>query len=361
MIGAKLRMARTAAGLSLRELAEAIESRVSAQAISKYERDEDVPGSATLMALASKLGVAVDYLLGEQSLTLEGVEFRKKPSASRKEEAQVEARVLHRLEQYLFIEELLGLESITWDRPRSAPYPVKTIHEADRAARGMREHWGLGHDSIPNLVELLEERGIKVICEPLAEAIDGMTAHVRRGGELLPVIVVNAQHSGERQRFTLAHELGHNVIQPDPKLSENEIEKASHRFAGTFLMPADVLWSEIGKHRTDISIGELLSLKELLGVSAQALVYRCLDLDIIGPRLFRRLFDEFRERGWRSPPYQEPRPVPAEKAQRLERLCLRALSEGALSEPRAAEILGLSVRELDHLLSGRLEEQARAA
>lgn len=31
----------------------------------------------------------------------------------------------------------------------------------------------------------------------------------------------------------------------------------------------------------------------------------------------------------------------------FERLCLRALAEGAISEPKAAELLGVSVRELD--------------
>ena len=54
-----------------------------------------------------------------------------------------------------------------------------------------------------------------------------MTARVwRKNGPTLPVIVVNRLHSGERQRFTLAHELGHAVIEPRG-LSENDVEKAA--------------------------------------------------------------------------------------------------------------------------------------
>jgi hypothetical protein len=51
-----------------------------------------------LMALARSLDVKEDYLLGEPEMALDGVEFRKKASMSAKEEAQVEAHVLHLLE-----------------------------------------------------------------------------------------------------------------------------------------------------------------------------------------------------------------------------------------------------------------------
>lgn len=352
MIGSRLKVARAAADFSLRELAEAMENRVTAQAIGKYERDEATPSSGVLLALAGALGTSVDYLLSDSQVSLEGVDFRKKPTTSRREEAQVEATVLRRVEQYLVVEEALGIESDHWDRPRHAPFPVHQIVEADQAAMAVRAAWGLGRDPIPNLVELLEERGLKVICEALAESIDGMTARIRRSdGVALPVIVINSVHWGERQRFTLAHELGHAMLQPHASLAEAAIEKAAHRFAGAFLMPAEVLWSEIGRQRTSISLGELFSLKALLGVSVQALTYRCKDLDIFGPTLVKRLFDEFKRRGWRSPPYQEPQPVERERAQRMARLCYRAVEEARLSEARAAEVLGISVRELDRRMT----------
>ena len=162
MIGKRLRLARAAAGMSLRGLASKIDNRVTAQAIGKYERDEAMPGSGVLIALAKALRVSEDYLLGDQHLTVEGVEFRKKASTSRREEAQVEAMLLGYLERYLRLEELLGLPSVAWDRPLEAPYPVRSLPEAEQAAASLRAAWGLGLDPIPNLAELLEERGIKV-------------------------------------------------------------------------------------------------------------------------------------------------------------------------------------------------------
>jgi Zn-dependent peptidase ImmA (M78 family) len=117
-------------------------------------------------------------------------------------------------------------------------------------------------------------------------------------------------------------------------------------------MPAEILWREIGRHRTSVSLGELFALKTLLGVSVQALAYRCKDLGIFGQPLMRRLYEEFERQGWRSPPYDEPLPVAKERATRLSRLCFRAVEEGAMSESRAAEALGISVRELDRAMAG---------
>lgn len=132
------------------------------------------------------------------------------------------------------IEEILDLPSVEWDKPRDAPYPVYMLGKADRAARNMRKHWGLGIDPIPNAVELFEERGIKVLSIDLTN-IDGLTARVRRAGrDALPMIVVNRQEGGERQRFTLTHELGHMVMEVAHTIDD---EKAAYRFAGAFLMP----------------------------------------------------------------------------------------------------------------------------
>ena len=128
-----------------------------------------------------------------------------------------------------------------------------------------------------------------------------------------------------------------------PKIDD---EKAAHRFAGAFLMPAESLRAEIGKHRKSIGWSELFDLKQIFGVSVQALTYRCKDLGIFGNPLFRQLLNEFSRRGWRRPPYREPGAMVGEEPRRFERLCCRALAEGAISESKAAELLGHSVHEL---------------
>jgi len=348
MIGKRLQLARKAAGMSLRDLEAKVDKLVSAQALSKYERDEMMPGSDVLAAMARALNVPESYLLGQNDLTLESVEFRKNTITSKKEEASIKASVLSEVERYLEIEDFVGAESASWSRPRGSPYRVEEFADAELAAGRLRSAWNLGSDPIPDLTEFLEERGIKVIPLKLGERVSGLMCVARRSkGEDVPIVIVNQEDTGERQRFTLAHELAHHVLEaPDGAKGE----KLAHRFAGAFLMPAEIFWREVGKHREHISLGELLELKALFKTSIQAITYRLKDLQIIGEPLFKRLFDEFVQRGWRKPPYAEPGAIPREKPERFTRLCYRAVSEGAVSEAKAAELLGVSVRELNRRL-----------
>lgn len=351
MIGKRLKNARVAAGLSLRGLSDAMGGIVSAQAIGKYERDEDMPGSRALIALCKSLEISESYLLSDEDLSLQGVDFRKKPGSSAKEEATLEAKTVHLLERYLAIENLLQMRSVDWERPRSAPYPVADDRDAEDAARSVREEWGLGNDPIPQLAELLEERGVKVLSIDL-DKIDGLAAKAsHKGHEGVRVIVVKRNTWSERKRFSLAHELGHMVL--DPAQGVNG-EKAANRFAGALLMPADVIRAEVGSFRSSISIAELVALKERFGASIQALTYRCRDLGIIKMSVFKELFDMFEERGWRQEPFEEPAKMDPqlEEPKRFERLCYRALTEGVIGDSRAAELLGISVRQLDARLDG---------
>jgi Zn-dependent peptidase ImmA (M78 family) len=222
---------------------------------------------------------------------------------------------------------------------------VRSLEEAEAAAARLRTLWNLGLDTIPNLAEFLEERGIKVMVIPLPRSVSGLACKIRqRTGRSVPVIVVNAADTGERQRLTIAHELGHVVL--DVRAGVDE-EKAAFRFGSAFLIPAEVLWAEVGQHRRAIAVGELVELKTLFGVSAQAIAYRCKELGIIGPGVHRGLFESFARLGWRSAPYQEPNPMPSENPRRFHRLCYRALAEGVVSEAKAAELLRLSVRQLN--------------
>lgn len=353
MIGKRLKLARQGSGLSLRELETKIGNLVSAQAIGKYERDEMTPSSTTLIAIAKTLGVTEGYLLGQSNLELEGLEFRKKKITSKKEESHVVAAVLSHVERYLEIEEIIHAPSAEWDEPREAPYPIHSLEDAELVAERLRAHWQLGIDPVPNLAEFLETQGIKVLSLSLAGNISGLTCWVQpRNRKRVPVVVVNANHGGERQRFTLMHELGHTVTSVPTELDE---EKVANRVASAFLMPAPMLWLEVGRRRSRLTIAELVQLKRLLGVSVQAITYRCRDLAIIDNSTFQALFAEFGRLGWRTSPY-EPSLIPKAEPQRFERLCIRALSENAISEAKAAELLDLSVRELLNKLNPNVVE-----
>ena len=346
MIGRRLKSARTAAGLSLRALAEAMDRKVSAQAIGKYERDEDMPRSSVLSALAKALDVEIDYLLGDGDLHLEGVEFRKPASTSRKEAARIEARTLAFVERYLLVEKMLRMPTSHWERPRSDAFAVSSVDQADAAADALRDEWDLGSDPVPKLAELLEEHGIKIVSVD-SPRVDGLAATVKREGHSsVPIIMIAKDAWAERKRFSLAHELAHLILDVADGV---DAEKVANRFAGAFLVPGVVLRQEIGLRRTEISLGELRVLKRRYGVSLQALTYRCKDLEIINRTLYRDLFDLYDRSGWRAEPYEEPEAFDPgrEEPMRFRRLCFRALSEGLIGEPRAAELLGMTVRGLE--------------
>ena len=75
----------------------------------------------------------------------------------------------------------------------------------------------------------------------------------------------------ERQRFTIAHELGTPGHGRTPETPE---EAACHRFAAAFLVPGDALIREVGRQRYNFGFGELVEIKQKFGISAAALVMR---------------------------------------------------------------------------------------
>ena len=356
MIGFRIKLARKKAGLSLRALADALEGKVSPQAIGKYERGEMTPSSGVLLALCKALGVSLSYLMDTQGIELTGVDFRTKANTTAKDRAHVETEVIEWIERYLQIESILELDSAKWLAPILPARKLQTIEEAESLADEVRKKWELGRDSIPNMTELLEEKGLKVLVEELPKRVSGFTCLIQRGNNQpdLPVIVVNKLFSLERRRMTLAHELGHRVIDPQ-KFDEKEEEKAATYFAGAFLIPRDHLEREAGERRNHFGYNELIDLKRLYCVSGVALLVRLKNIGIISEAIMVYAFQSI-ARGWRT---QEPVELEPdnkrgqrERPYRFERLCYRALAEGLISLSKAAELLRLPIDEVERGLKG---------
>ena len=347
MFGERLKLARKRSGLSLRALSSRIEGIVSAQAIGKYERGQMMPSSNVAIALAEALGVSLSYLLSPSNVSLESVEFRKLSSTKARERAAVEGEVLDHVDRYLQVEELLGLAGSRRDEPDDAQYSIKILEDAEPAAMSLRDAWNLGGSPVPDVTELLEERGIKILKLSLPESVDGLTCRVRRvGGDDVPVVVCSTAKSLERQRFTIAHELGHMVLDIPSTVPE---EKACHRFAGAFLAPRDELIREVGRRRLNFGFAELIDIKHMFGISAAALVIRMRDLGIITEATLRGIFRGI-GRSWRK---NEPCPLErTESPRRFVRLCLRALAENEISESKAAELLRMRVSEIERVMAG---------
>lgn len=356
MLAERIKLARKKNGMSLRALAEAMGNLVTAQAIGKYERGESVPSSGVLLALSKALKVSLTYLLDTQEVSLASVEFRTKANTTARDRASVETEVLEWIERYLQIEVILDLDSAHWMCPLAKPRRLKSIDDAEKLAVDIRDKWQLGIDPIPNMTELLEEKGLKVLTVKLPERVSGFTCLVQRPQGLapLPVIVVNSRFSLERRRLTLAHELAHRLIDTDC-LDDKDEEKAANLFAAAFLMPAENLLREVGKHRNALGYNEIIDLKRLYRVSGAALLMRLRKLNVISESTLIYVWQTI-ARGWRT---QEPNPLEEpdevgrhEMARRFDRLCYRALAENLISVAKAAEMLRLPVEEVELGLKG---------
>lgn len=346
MFKERLKAARLKSGLSLRELAARMENKVSAQAIGKYERGDMSPSPQILEALAIALGLQKDTLTSSHSVKLGPIEFREnKLIRNKSDEKVVNSTINYHLMRYLKIEELVNVTVREWDKPRGCPFIVKGIHEAEWAAHKVRDDWSLGNDPILNLSEFLEERGFKVILVDLPASIAGVTSFVSNNlSGNTPVIVTSKSITGERQRFTIAHELGHLLL--DFRGDDINVERACDKFASAFLMPEAIMREALGDSRRTVSLGELVALKKLLGVSVQALTYRAKGLGIITDHTYKMLYSEFARRNWLKPPYTEPYAIDTEEPQRFKRLCLRALAEEIITEETASELLDVSVEQI---------------
>src|SRR5271156_4785819 len=150
MFGDRLKLARKRAGLSLRDLANRIGNDVSAQAISKYESGKMFPSSSVLVALGRALDVSLDFLMSNQVLAIEGVEFRQHSGISAADRARAESIVIDEIERHLALDAVLGLDSEKNELPRGR-VTVSSLEEVDDVANKLRSKWKLGNDPIPSM------------------------------------------------------------------------------------------------------------------------------------------------------------------------------------------------------------------
>jgi Zn-dependent peptidase ImmA (M78 family) len=335
-IGERLKGARLRAGFNLRDLAKLV--GVSAQAISKYERGLDTPSSGILIRLSQALKVRVEYLLRPVNITLSQPSYRRRAGLSQKNQRTIQSQVQDWLERYISIETIVA-NQVEFKMPE-IDRSVNNIEDVEQVVLAIRQAWDLGHDPIDNFVEMLEQRGIKVGLVPGMDDFDALTMCANA---TMPVIIVKKGVPGDRQRFSVAHELGHIILEIPKKWDDDLSEKAAYRFAGAFLAPAPAVRQELGERRQKLDLYELHLLKHKYGMSMQAWIHRAQDLDIIPNTVAVGMYKWFRSKNWHR---EEPGdPYPPEKLNRMERLIMRAMVEDVISKSRAAELLGTSLTD----------------
>lgn len=345
MFNIRLHRARKAAGLSYRALAQLV--GLSQTAIKKYEDGIMMPSSDVLIRLSRALNIRTEYFFRPEKHVLEGIEYRKHNSLPKKRLDAIENEVLDYIERRIELEELFPQPPIkVFSSVDGLPKLITDMNEIESVAERVREVWKLGLDPIPDLIDTLETNGIRVfmIDADADNKFDGLAASING----MPIIVVGRHWPGDRQRFTLAHELGHLMLKD--RLSKNiDEENACHRFAGAFLLPRASLIQELGKHRNAIELKELGLLKDEFGLSMAAILYRALDNKIISSKYRREQFNTFRKLGWNK---TEPGQIyPTEKAHIFEQLLFHALAEDYIGESKAAELMNLSLQKFRRIRS----------
>src|SRR5258708_6792327 len=136
MLGARVKQARLAAGLSLRELADL--AGISAMAISKYERDEIKPSSDVLLRLAKALGVRTEYFFRQTAIEVEGVEYRKHPKLPPKEEQRIFGDVMEQIERWIELESFIPSPwSKAFALPKELPKHVASMDEIEAVCEAL--------------------------------------------------------------------------------------------------------------------------------------------------------------------------------------------------------------------------------
>ena len=341
MLHTRLQQARKAAGLSLRDLAERVD--VSHAAIKKYEDGLTTPPSDMLLKLSQVLGVRVAYFFRPQTVVLDALEYRKHSALPKKRLSAITHAVTDQIERRMELENLFPHPPQSFALPTDLPR-IKAMTDIENAADHVRHAWQLGMNPIPDLIGTLENQGIRVFMteDDGDKHFDGLAA---RAGDM-PVIVVGRHWPGDRQRFTLAHELGHLLL-AKRIATKLDVELVCNRFAGAFLFPRSAVLQELGAHRSAIELQELALLKAEFGLSMGGILYRARELGIVSAAYHQAQTELFKAKGWHL---TEPGlSYPAEKAHHFEQLVFHALAENYIGESKAAELMNLSLTQLHRM------------
>lgn len=327
----RVKNARVMCGLTLDELCGKMGNLVSKQSLSKYEKGVMMPENNVIVAIAKALNVNLEYFFRPLS-SINKVEFRKKSTLGVKKQEQVKECVRDIMERYITIEQLLGI-NISFQNPIE-DIVVEDCDGVENVVRELRKGWWTGLRNLSNVVELLEDKGIKVLMVDFDKSFEGLSAWVNDNE--FPVVVINRNMSVERIRFTAMHELGHLLLNIPSELPDKEKEKICHRFANAMLLPKEALFEEVGNKRRGIALPELIAIKEQYGISIAAVLMRMRDLGIINNSYYKNFYISHISKNRQEEKLGGYKGV--EESNRFMMLLNRAVAEEVVSMSRAAEL-----------------------
>lgn len=332
----QITFARVRRRLTKAQLAK--ELGVTPRSLQNYEMGATAPDQETLTKLATLLRFPQQFFLMEEDMP----EIREHAVSFRKLSKMSEA-----MKACTFAAGAIAFKLNDWVEDRfivpQADLPDLSDLEPEAAAATLRRMWGLGNAPIPNMVHLLESKGIRVFS--LAEETREVDAFCT-WYEGKPFVFLNTMKSAERSRFDAAHELGHLVRDVySMRHGENqgpEMERKADAFASAFLMPKE---SVEANQPPTYTISYLMKLKHYWGVSLAAVAYRFNSLGLVSEWSYRSLCIDIAKRGYRT---TEPEPMERETSLLLTKV-FDILTSQKQGRREIAESLCFSVDDINAL------------
>lgn len=332
----QITFARVRRRLTKAQLAK--ELSVTGRSIQNYETGSSTPDAETLAKLAKLLNFPQQFFFIEESMPTIKEHAASFRSLSKITEAMKNCALSTGAIAFKINDWMEGRFTLP-----KANLPDLSDLSAENAAAALRRIWGLGNAPIPNMIHLLESKGIRVfsLAEEAREVDAFCTWHDSK-----PFIFLNTMKSAERSRFDAAHELGHLVrdvySMQHGKLHGPEMERQADAFAAAFLMPEDSVVTNIPPAFT---IAYLIKIKRYWGVSLVALAYRYHSLKTMTEWTYRNLCIEMARNGYRT---SEPAPMERESSQLLSKV-LDFLKSQKIGRAEIAKNLCVSIDEINTL------------
>ncbi|MDD6734203.1 MAG: ImmA/IrrE family metallo-endopeptidase, partial [Lachnospiraceae bacterium] len=214
---------------------------------------------------------------------------------------------------------------------------IPWMDDTENAAKELRKYLGISiNGPVPNLVEILENKGILVFfIEVDSDYFSGMNGTVNG----IPYIVINRAMSPARIRSTIVHEVAHFAFDWPEDLSDKDEEELATAISGAFLFPKEDAYRELGYKRSSISKAMTMTCKEY-GISIYMLVKRARLCEIINDSVEKVFYIRASKAGWRK---AEPDwGIQKEEPNLFEQLVYRAVTEEEISVQKGAELLKTS-------------------
>lgn len=328
----RLKGARIMKGLSMDELCEKMGQRVSKMAISKYEAGKMDPDSGVLISLSEALELPLDYFYRPFTFKYESMKFRKKSSLGAKQLECLKMTIADFVERYVNIEEICSDSACGESFRRIA---AKSESDVLDAATRLREEWNLGKSGIVNVIELLEEHGVKIVEIDAPDGFDGVSSFVN---DRFPVVVLGKDFLFERKRFTAMHELGHLILDFDDSVSEKEEESLCNLFANEMLLPQSELARILGVDRKSVAVKELRPIQQRFGISCDAIMYKAKGCGVVSSSCYKwYCIKKSKDPSYKS--FVNQTVGRTEESSRFESLVYKALAQELITTSKAANLL----------------------